>query len=153
MTERERPLRPGAPPARLRRLTSWLLYHGAAHANRVIGTHLDRPGDRMRYSILAALDEFGGISQAELCRRLGIDRGDAVTTLSGMEADGLLSREPDPGDRRRNVVHITDAGTARMREIDTLVDAAQNELLDRFTVAERAQISDLLRRLADIPPP
>ncbi|WP_328345404.1 MarR family winged helix-turn-helix transcriptional regulator [Micromonospora sp. NBC_00421] len=107
----------------------------------------------MRYGIPAALDEFGGISQAELCRRLGIDRGDAVTTLNGMEADGLLRREPDPVDRRRNVVHITDAGTARMREMDTLVDGAQNDLLDRFTVAERAQFIDLLRRLVNIPPP
>ncbi|MBW4704555.1 MULTISPECIES: MarR family winged helix-turn-helix transcriptional regulator [unclassified Micromonospora] len=153
MSEHEPAQQPGAPPARLRRLTSWLLHHGAARANRVVGTHLDRPGDRMRYGILAALDEFGGISQAELCRRLGIDRGDAVTTLSGMETDGLLRREPDPVDRRRNVVHITDAGTARMREMDTLVDAAQNDLLDRFTVAERAQFSALLRRLVDIPPP
>ncbi|MEU1884900.1 MarR family transcriptional regulator [Micromonospora sp. WMMD987] len=153
MTEHEPALPPGAPPARLRRLTSWLLHHGAARANRIVGTYLDRPGDRMRYAILAALDEYGGISQAELCRRLGIDRGDAVTTLSGMEADGLLRREPDPVDRRRNVVHITDAGTTRMREMDTLVDAAQDELLDRFTAAERAQFIDLLRRLVNVPPP
>ena len=106
----------------------------------------------MRYAILAALDEFGGTSQAELCRRLGIDRGDAVSTLNGMAADGLLRREPDPADRRRNVVHITAAGTARMRELDVLVDDAQEELLSGFTPAERAQISRLLHRLNDLPP-
>ncbi|SCF39539.1 DNA-binding transcriptional regulator, MarR family [Micromonospora matsumotoense] len=151
MTERTE-LTPGAPPARLRRLTSWLLHHAAARASRTVGRHLDRPADRMRYAILAALDEFGGTSQAELCRRLGIDRGDAVSTLNGMEADGLLRREPDPADRRRNVVHITAAGTARMRELDVLVDDAQEELLSGFTPAERAQISRLLHRLSDLPP-
>jgi MarR family transcriptional regulator, lower aerobic nicotinate degradation pathway regulator len=149
----EQSLTPGAPPARLRRLTTWLLHHGAARANRVIGRHLDRPGERMRYSILAALDEFGGISQAELCRRLGIDPGDAVTTLNGMESDGLLRRLPDPTDRRRNVVHATDAGTARLHELDASVSAAQDELLGGFSPAERHTFDTLLRRLTDLPPP
>ncbi|MFY1623504.1 MarR family winged helix-turn-helix transcriptional regulator [Micromonospora sp. WMMD723] len=151
MTERSEPT-PGAPPARLPRLTSWLLHHAAARANRVVTRHLDRPADRMRYAILAALDEFGGISQADLCRRLGIDRGDAVDTLNAMAAEGLLRREPDPADRRRNVVHITAAGTARMRELDALVDAAQDELLNGFTPAERARLRRLLHRLVDLPP-
>jgi DNA-binding MarR family transcriptional regulator len=148
----ERVLIPGGPPARLLRLTTWLLHHAAGRATRVIGRHLDRPGDRMRYSILAALDEFGGLSQAELCRRLGIDRGDAVSTLNDMAADGLLRREPDPADGRRNIVRITPAGTARMHELEALAEQAQVELLAELTETEREQLSALLHRLAGLPP-
>lgn len=107
----------------------------------------------MRYSILAALHEFGGSSQADLCRRLGIDPGDAVTTLNNMESDGLLQRVPDPADRRRNIVCITNAGTARLHELDVLVNKAQDDLLAPFTPAERDTLAHLLRRLIGVPPP
>ena len=62
------------PPLRLRRLTSWLLHHAGSRAARVVARHADRTGFRMRYAILVGLDQYGPLSQAELCRRLEIDR-------------------------------------------------------------------------------
>lgn len=37
-------------------------------------------------------------------------------TVGDMEADGLIERNPDPGDRRRALVSLTDAGRARIEE-------------------------------------
>lgn len=107
----------------------------------------------MRYAILAALHEVGATSQADLCRRLGIDPGDAVTTLNNMESDGLVQRTPDPADRRRNIVCITNAGVTRLHELDALVDQAQDDLLAPLTQAERDTLAHLLRRLIGVPPP
>jgi hypothetical protein len=53
----------------------------AGHANRFVGERLDRPGRRAVYAVLASLDESGPASQAELARRLGIDRGDLVSVI------------------------------------------------------------------------
>jgi DNA-binding MarR family transcriptional regulator len=137
------------PPVRLWRQTSWLLNQVTARSKRIVGSHFGRPGGRMHYAILAGLDQFGPLSQAELCRRLGIDRGDAVSAFNTLERDGLARRVPDPSDSRRNTVHITPAGREMLFELDVLVDAAQDELLQGLTPAERVQLNALLRKLID----
>ncbi|GLW90019.1 hypothetical protein Aglo03_08350 [Actinokineospora globicatena] len=139
------------PPVRLWRLTSWLLHQATARANRLVVGHFGRPGGRMRYAILAGLDQFGSLSQADLSRRLGIDRGDAVAGLNDLERDGLAKRVPDPADSRRNLVHITPTGRETLLEFDVLVDAAQGELLRDLAPAERVQLNALLRRLLERP--
>ncbi|WP_330230348.1 MarR family transcriptional regulator [Nocardia sp. NBC_00508] len=140
------------PPARLRGLTSWLLNHAAARSKRVVAAKAGhRPGVRMRYAILAGLTEYGPLSQAELCRRLGIDRGDAVSALNSMEREGVTRRIPDPTDGRRNIVEITSTGTKVLLELDAVVNAAQNELLRNLTEQEQAQLNALLLRLIDVP--
>jgi DNA-binding MarR family transcriptional regulator len=135
------------PPGRLWRLTSWLLYHTAARANRVVTRHLGSAAGRTRYAILAALDQFGAISQAELGRRLGIDRSDLVAAINDMESDDLVKRMPDPQDRRRNAIHLTPAGSDLLLEYDILVDVAQDEVLQKLSPEERGQLGVLLRRL------
>ena len=137
------------PPVRLWRLTSWLLNQVTGQANRLVASHFGSPGGRMRYAMLAGLDQFGPLSQADLSRRLGIDRGDAVSGLNALERDGLVQRVPDRADRRRNTVHITPAGADVLLELDVLVDKAQDELLGRLSSTERIQLNALLRRLIE----
>ena len=145
-------LKPGVdPPVRVWRLTSWLLHHVNARANRVVTQHFGRPGWRMRYAILAGLDQYGTLSQAEACRRLGIDRGDAVSVLNELERDGLARRLPDPQDARRNAVDITPAGKETLFELDVMVDEAQDELLENLSREERNQLNALLRKLIERP--
>lgn len=148
------PLIQGAePPARVWRLTSWLLHHASARAGRVAAGHFGRAGWRMRYGILAGLDQYGTLSQAELCRRLGVDRGDAVSALNDLEREGLARRLRDPADARRNAVDITPAGRAALGDLDTLVRQAQEELLSPLTPEECDQLNSLLRKLVEDPPP
>jgi MarR family transcriptional regulator, lower aerobic nicotinate degradation pathway regulator len=141
------------PPVRVWRLTSWLLHHANARANRVVAEHFGRPGWRMWYAILAGIDQYRSLSQAELCRKLGVDRGDAVAVLNGLEKEGLARRVPDPADARRNVVEITPSGKAKLYELDVLVEEAQDELLERFSREERNQLNGLLRKLIERPAP
>ncbi|MGW4498223.1 MarR family winged helix-turn-helix transcriptional regulator [Micromonospora sp. NPDC004336] len=147
------PSQEALPPERLRGLTSWLLHHASSHANRLVAAHAGRPGFRLRYALLAGLDQYGSLSQAELCRRLGVDRGDAVSALNGMERDGLARRLPDPADARRNVVEITPAGCEVLFELDAVVTAAQSELLQGLTEEERSQLNVLLHKLIEPPEP
>jgi DNA-binding MarR family transcriptional regulator len=139
------------PPVRVWRLTSWLLHHVNARANRVVTEHFGKPGWRMRYAILAGLDQYGTLSQAEICRRLGIDRGDAVSVLNDLEHEGLARRLRDPKDARRNAVDITPAGKEKLFELDVVVDEAQDELLGKLTREERSQLNALLRKLIERP--
>ena len=139
-----------APPDRLWRLTTWLLSNAAGRSTRLVSRQLGRAGVRRdHYAILAALDEFGPVSQATLGRRLGIDRSDIVAVLNDLERDGLAIRAPDQTDRRRNATSITPAGSRALVKLDALINEAQDEALEPLSARERQQLNALLRRLVE----
>lgn len=136
-----------APSQRLWVLPSWLLNQVASRANRLVETGFGRPGVRMHYAVLAGLEEFGPVSQAELGRRLGVDRSDLVAALNELEQAALAQRSPDKQDRRRNALWITRAGQAELRVLDTRVQQAADELLTPLAPEERQQLVALLQRV------
>jgi DNA-binding MarR family transcriptional regulator len=99
--------------------------------------------------LLAALDEAGPASQAELSRRTTIDRSIMVATVNELAGAGLVERTPDPTDRRRNVVTLTAAGRRRLRKLDRLLTGVQDDLLAPLSAEERAQLVHLLTRVVD----
>lgn len=132
-------------PARLRTLPSWLLNQVALPAQRIIGGRLDEVGARRwHYAVLAALEEFGPASQAALGRRCGIDRSDMVGLVTELAEAGHVERSPDPDDRRRNVIAITDAGRDLLVTLDRVLQDAQDDLLAPLTPTERRELVRLL---------
>src|SRR6476619_2892871 len=132
-------------PRRLRALPSWLLARAALLGARTVTAHLEEAGmRRAHYALLVALREDGPASQAALGRRLAADLSDMHRTVGGLESRGLIAREPEPEDRRRNVVTLTGAGVAALAEADALVDAAQSELLAPLSADEREELVRLL---------
>ena len=97
--------------------------------------------------VLAALDEHGAASQADVGRRAGIDRSDVVATLNELVRDGFAVRAPDPSDGRRNVVTITTKGRAILERLELVVEAVQEAVLDPLTARERTLFVRLLGKL------
>lgn len=138
------------PPRLLRTLPSWLLSRAARSAGQEVGAALAREGARRHhFTVLLALSEAGPASQAALGRRLGIDRSDMAAVAAELERDGLIGRERDPHDRRRNVVTLTDDGAAALTRLHERVNAAQEAVLEPLSPAERAQLSQLLSRIVE----
>ncbi|WP_255473696.1 MarR family winged helix-turn-helix transcriptional regulator [Micromonospora sp. ALFpr18c] len=77
-------------------------------------------------------------------RRCGIDRSDVVAAINDLAGRGLLVRAPDPADRRRNVISLTDAGADEARRMTATVGRVQDELLAPLSTAERDQLTRLL---------
>ncbi|WP_436492109.1 MarR family winged helix-turn-helix transcriptional regulator [Actinokineospora sp. HUAS TT18] len=137
-------------PARLRSLTSWLINQNSVTARNVVTERLEGTGTRRyHYSMLAALDEFGPASQADLGRRCGLDRSDVAGAMTDLLERGWVDRAPDPADRRRNIVQLTKAGTKQLKTLDRAIGEAQDDLLAPLSAAERQQLNRLLTRLAD----
>ncbi|CAO5158289.1 MarR family transcriptional regulator [Frankia sp. AiPs1] len=150
MPERDRHARadPAAVPPRLRSLASRLLGRSAGHADRISNAHLAAAGaTRWQYATLVTLRDGGPASQAALSDRTGIHRSDMVAVLGELTETGHARRVPDPADRRRNIVTLTEAGQARLGVLDHLVDQAQDELLTPLSAAERGELVRLLQRL------
>jgi DNA-binding MarR family transcriptional regulator len=99
--------------------------------------------------VLISLRELGPASQATLSRRAGIYRSDLVAVINELAEDGHVERSPDPEDRRRNVITITEAGRHHLRRLDRLLTTIQDDLLAPLNPAERDQLIHLLTRLLD----
>ncbi|WP_411079185.1 MarR family winged helix-turn-helix transcriptional regulator [Streptomyces sp. cmx-18-6] len=135
-------------PAHLAAKPSWLLTQAAAHAHRLASASFGEAGARgYHYRILAALEEFGVASQAELGRRCSMDRSDVVAAINELAEPGHVERTPDPDDRRRNRVTITPAGRLRLRDLDRALDKVQDDLLSPLPAEDRQTLADLLTRL------
>src|SRR5262245_49860795 len=135
---------------RLSRLPSRLVGQASLHADRLVAAALAEEGMRRHhYAVLAALADHGPASQADLGRRLWIDRKDLHAVVADLEAAGLISRVRDDADRRRNVVAVTPAAAATLERLDRRVAAAQEEFLAPLDAAERDELLRLLARLTE----
>jgi DNA-binding MarR family transcriptional regulator len=131
-------------------LPSWLLTQTAAHAHRLVGDGFARVGARgYHYRLLASLIEEGPASQAALGRRTGIHLSDMVAALNELEEGGFVARAPDPADRRRNVITVTEAGRERSAQLATSAQGIQEALLEPLDEHERNQLTALLGKLLD----
>jgi DNA-binding MarR family transcriptional regulator len=90
-------------------------------------------------------------TQLALATAIGHDKTRLIGVLDALEREGLISREPDPRDRRARLVHITDAGLARHAAVVADIRAMEDELLAALSPAERETFLAVLPRLADPP--
>lgn len=133
------------PPARLRALTSWQANKVSTIGARMTARHMPLTA-RSDFAVLAALEEYGPLSQADLGRRLGLDRNDVSGIVTRLHAGGHVERQVDPGDRRRNLVTVTQVGLRYLDDIQLNADKAQAELLSGLDADERRQLHALLAK-------
>lgn len=107
---------------------------------------------RYDFAVLAALEEYGALSQADLGRRLGLDRNSINGIATRLDDRGRIVRATDPSDRRRNTVAITPAGQQYLDELQTATDAAQAELTANLSASEREQLRTLLAKVLEAHP-
>ncbi|MGV2950729.1 MarR family winged helix-turn-helix transcriptional regulator [Glutamicibacter sp. AGC46] len=103
---------------------------------------------RHHFTIICALEEFGGISQNDLADRSNVNRGHLVAYLDQLSSRGILEREVDPEDRRRNVITLTPEGrkfAARAMEAASHNEAKVFGALDE---PQREQLRTLLQLVA-----
>jgi len=134
------------PPARLRALTSWQVSKLSTLGARLSARRLPLSA-RTDFAVLAALEEYGELSQADLGRRLGLDRNDVNAVVNRLQASRCVTRQVDPADRRRNVVGLTDTGRTHLDEVQLHADAVQDELLRGLDADEKRQLHSLLTKL------
>lgn len=134
------------PPARLRRLASWQANKVSTLGARMTARHMPLTA-RSDFAILAALEEYGALSQADLGRRLGLDRNEVSGIVTRLASGRHVDRQANPADRRRNVVTLTASGKRYLEEIQRHADAAQDGLLIGLDPAERRQLNELLAKV------
>ncbi|SNS36714.1 MarR family winged helix-turn-helix transcriptional regulator [Rhodococcoides kyotonense] len=89
--------------------------------------------------ILGDVERSGGSSApVDLAALQGVRIQSLTSNLNALEAEDLVTRTPDPGDRRRLLIRITDKGTALV--------AADREQRDRWLADAMAEQLTQLER-------
>ncbi|MGD9796783.1 MAG: MarR family winged helix-turn-helix transcriptional regulator [Acidimicrobiia bacterium] len=82
-----------------------------------------------QYRLLALLSD-GAAMSSSLAERLAVKPPTVTSVVDGLVTRGLVERQPDPTDRRRLPLALTDEGTALVHSASTAVGTRLFELLD-----------------------
>ncbi|MFD5825263.1 MarR family winged helix-turn-helix transcriptional regulator [Lentzea sp. NPDC060358] len=93
-------------------------------------------------AILAGADNV-----SELGRRLFITKQSAAKLVAVLEERGFVSREPDPVDRRRMRLHVTERGLAMRSEGQQIFDDLRERWEEQVGADTVKTVEDALRRL------
>ncbi|WP_316742220.1 MarR family transcriptional regulator [Streptomyces sp. MK7] len=138
-----------APLAAIRSLPSWLLGRAAARGRALVAEALAAEGMKMwHHVVLSAVRDLAPVAQADLGRGVGLDPKDLVGVLNDLQSAGLVLREPDPRDRRKNAVSLTDEGARLLARCEKAAREADDELLAPLSPAERDRFMALLIRVS-----
>ncbi|QNE16736.1 MarR family transcriptional regulator [Kribbella qitaiheensis] len=103
------------------------------------------------YSVLSRLADRPMETQQALAKSIGYDKSRLIALLDDLERDGLLTRQPDPSDRRAHTVTLTPAGKARLHAAKTDIHAMEDDLLAPLSPTEKRHLLSALPRLAQEP--
>ncbi|MBO4256472.1 MarR family winged helix-turn-helix transcriptional regulator [Streptomyces griseorubiginosus] len=138
-----------APLAAIRSLPSWLLGRAAARGRALVAEALAAEGLRMwHHVVLSAVRDLAPVAQADLGRSVQLDPKDLVGVLNDLQAAGLVVREPDPADRRKNAVSLTAEGARSLARCEKAARAANDDLLAPLSAAERDRFMKMLIRIS-----
>jgi DNA-binding MarR family transcriptional regulator len=130
----------------------YLLKHGHLEIEALNDAALMPFGiDSRELGILLSIAGAGAASQQQIAERLGIDRTTMVARIDALEAKGIVSRQPDPDDRRRNVVTLTKPGQRTVAAATAASDKAERDFLSGLSVAEVTQLRHLLVQIVHQP--
>lgn len=86
-------------------------------------------------------------SQQRLATALRLQKSTVSRLVDQLEADGVVTREPNPDDRRSVLVSLTELGASRAVRLDDARRALFARLLDELTPDERVTVVAGLTRL------
>ncbi len=140
---------PEAPLLAIRSLPSWLLGRAAARGRSLVAEALAVEGLRMwHHVVLSAVRDLAPVAQADLGRGVRLDPKDLVGILNDLQAQGLVVRAPDPDDRRKNAVSLTDEGARLLKRCEKAAREANDALLAPLSAAERERFMGMLIRIS-----
>lgn len=116
--------------------------------------HADGQLTAPELSVLAQIDRGGPVAAADLARLHQITPQAMGSTVASLEKHGLVTRSPDPSDRRRSLLAASDAGRDILHSSrDAISDRMAAALGQSFTGDEAAILAaaaPLLERLAHL---
>ena len=114
--------------------------------HRRIALHGVVPG---QFPALLALYERDGRTQAELCREVQIEQPTMANTLRRMERDGLVRRQSDTEDGRRQLIFLTPRAISLRTKLVAAARAVNDAATRGLTEREVTRTLSTIRRVVE----
>lgn len=103
---------------------------------------------RAEFSLLMIVLANEAVAPKRLARALAITAPKLTLLLDGLQARGLITREPNPNDGRSQHVRLTPPGRTLAREAAAAAEPMEQQMAAPLTRAEHAMLIELLDKLA-----
>ena len=125
------------------------LLHTAGTAQAYVESKLDAVGLSLaKLAALIALREAGeSLPLSQLAGRLSCVKSNVTQLVDRLEADGLVTREPDPSDRRSRLAVITTAGRQAYEKGAGIHRDTERQLFGALTDDDAARLADIFEKL------
>jgi DNA-binding MarR family transcriptional regulator len=89
----------------------------------------------------------GQVNPNELARLSSVSTASIASLLNTLEKSGLVTREPDPEDKRKTVVQLSDEGEQTLAELFQINNQREQAWAAGLTETEASILAQLLRKL------
>ncbi len=103
--------------------------------------------NRTHWRTLMYIMDSGPDCMKGICRHIGLEAGSFTPVADRLIEEGLLVRYPDPGDRRRMLLKMTDSGETVGKQMRELM---KNHFSARLSVLDDSEIESLVSALNTI---
>ena len=134
-------------------LKEFLPYRLSIVTNRISASFARLYSEKFNLSIpewrvMAVLGQQPGLSADEVCGETEMDKVPVSRAVSKLLKKGLLKRDFSGDDRRRSILHLSEAGYGMYAQIVPLALSYEAELKTALTVVEQSQLEKLLDKLS-----
>jgi DNA-binding MarR family transcriptional regulator len=102
-----------------------------------------------QFPALVMLFQKDGLTQADLCRRIGVEQPTMANTLARMERDGLIRRDADAGDKRRSFIYLTAKSKAAQEAVMDEARKVAAQAVATLSASEQDTLFALMARLTE----
>lgn len=127
-----------------------LLYLMARTKHRLdehVRERLKEEGVRLSHTqsgVLFLLKNVDSLPMTEISRAFDVDNSAVTGLVDRLERAGFVKREPQPGDRRVNLISITEAGRKEALKAEKVVRDINERIKEGFTEGEIDAFKDVL---------
>jgi DNA-binding MarR family transcriptional regulator len=101
------------------------------------------------YVVLSRLGSEPVRGQSVLADAIGADKTRLIDVLDDLQERGLITRGPDPADRRARLLTLTPAGRRLRDRARRAIQRSEEHVLGMLPAAERTAFLRALQRLSD----
>lgn len=102
-----------------------------------------------QFGVLSALHKWPGMSQADLCLELDLDRSTIADLIGRMVERGIVTRDDHAEDKRRYALTLSALGESEYQQLEPKVAALDEALTKKLNQEEHDELQRLLKQIVN----